>query len=232
MISMLTGMLEPTDGHVIVAGKDIRTQLGQIRQEIGICLQHDCLFPQLTVRDHIQFFARVKGQYAELSHAEAEEKVDIAIQDVALSEKRDTLSHNLSGGMERKLSVAITFCGDSKTVLLDEPMSGMVRTNIFGQLSLKLTSHPHAHSRMHSRILFLVDSRGMPFDSTARIDCNYVLVSLLATKQCWNPIRVKPKLLSRHPPKGDMICTIRSLCEWCLELSGHSCQFGSIQSTA
>ena len=126
-ISMLTGMLEPTEGYATVSGKDIRTDMTAIRQEIGICLQHDCLFPELTVREHIQFFARVKGMYGRMSNAEAEAKVNASIHDVALTEKRNTLSKNLSGGMKRKLSVAIAFCGDSKTVLLDEPTSGMVR---------------------------------------------------------------------------------------------------------
>ena len=129
-ISMLTGMLAPTEGYATVAGKDIRSEMTSIRQEIGICLQHDCLFPELTVREHVQFFARLKGMYAKMSRREAEEKVDTSIQDVALSEKRNTLSKNLSGGMKRKLSVAIAFCGDSKTVLLDEPTSGMVRITL------------------------------------------------------------------------------------------------------
>lgn len=120
-INMLTGMVKPTSGYALVAGKDIRTQMNQIRKETGICLQHDCLFPQLTVKEHIEFFARVKGMYAKMSKKEAEEKVMTSIEDVALMEKRNTLSKNLSGGMKRKLSVAIAFCGDSKTVLLDEP---------------------------------------------------------------------------------------------------------------
>jgi ABC-type multidrug transport system ATPase subunit len=124
---MLTGMMAPSEGYATVAGKDIRTDMGAIRQEIGICLQHDCLFPELTVREHVQFFARLKGMYAKMSHQEAEAKIDISIQDVALGEKSNTLSKALSGGMKRKLSVAIAFCGDSKTVLLDEPTSGMVR---------------------------------------------------------------------------------------------------------
>lgn len=96
-----------------------------IRQDIGICLQHDCLFPQLTVREHIQFFSRLKGLYGKLSFVEVERQVDQALIDVALSEKRNTLSKNLSGGMKRKLSVAIAFCGGSKVVMLDEPTSGM-----------------------------------------------------------------------------------------------------------
>ena len=109
---MLTGMLGPTSGYAKVAGKDIRNDMEGIREGIGICLQHDCLFPELTVREHIAFFGRIKGLYAKLPRAEAERKVDICIQDVALAEKRNTLSKNLSGGMKRKLSVAIAFCGD------------------------------------------------------------------------------------------------------------------------
>jgi ATP-binding cassette subfamily A (ABC1) protein 3 len=125
-ISMLTGMVSPTEGYATVAGKDIRTDMTGIREEIGVCLQHDCLFPELTVKEHVEFFARIKGMYAKMSASEAAEKIDASIQDVALSEKRNSLSKNLSGGMKRKLSVAIAFCGDSKTVLLDEPTSGMV----------------------------------------------------------------------------------------------------------
>jgi len=126
-ISMLTGAMAPTSGYATIAGKDIRTQMPKIRQDIGICLQHDCLFPMLTVREHIQFFSRLKGLYSKVSHQEAEDHVDQAIRDVALFEKRNTLSKNLSGGMKRKLSVAMAFCGGSKVVLLDEPTSGMVR---------------------------------------------------------------------------------------------------------
>lgn len=99
--------------------------MSTIRQGIGICLQHDCLFPILTVREHIQFFARLKGLYRNVSLAEAEMQVDQALIDVALSEKRNALSKNLSGGMKRKLSVAIAFCGGSDVVMLDEPTSGM-----------------------------------------------------------------------------------------------------------
>jgi ATP-binding cassette, subfamily A (ABC1), member 3 len=121
---MLTGALAPTDGYVNVAGKDIRTDLKAIRQDIGICLQHDCLFPNLTVREHVQFFSRLKGLYKKVSKEEAEEQIDQSIRDVALFEKRNTFSKDLSGGMKRKLSVAVAFI-ESKFVVLDEPTSGM-----------------------------------------------------------------------------------------------------------
>ena len=97
VINILTGAMSPTEGFATVAGKDIRTQMSQIRQDIGICLQHDCLFPKLTVREHVQFYARLKGMYSKVSIREAEDHVDEAIADVALSDKAHTLACNLSG---------------------------------------------------------------------------------------------------------------------------------------
>jgi ABC-type multidrug transport system ATPase subunit len=125
---MLTGAVSPTQGYLTVAGKNIRSA---IRQDIGICLQHDCLFPTLTVREHVQFFSRLKGLYTKFSKDETEEQVDQSIRDVALFEKRNTLSKDLSGGMKRKLSVAIAFSGGSSVVILDEPTSGMVRATLY-----------------------------------------------------------------------------------------------------
>lgn len=122
---MLTGALAPTSGAVNILGKDLSSQLTDVRDDLGICLQHDCLFPAMTVREHIQFFSRIKGLYSKMSHDAAEDHIDQVIRDVALFEKRNTFSKNLSGGMKRKLSVAIAFCGESKVVLLDEPTSGM-----------------------------------------------------------------------------------------------------------
>lgn len=125
LISMLTGMLGVTSGEAVIYKKSIRTQMTEIRENIGVCLQHDCLFPQLTVKEHIQFFARIKGLYQMKSFDEAESSVNESIKDVALYEKRNTYSKDLSGGMKRKLSLAIAFCGDSKIIFLDEPTSGM-----------------------------------------------------------------------------------------------------------
>ncbi|KAL7554951.1 hypothetical protein ACHAWF_018531 [Thalassiosira exigua] len=115
-IAMLTGMVPPTSGYATVAGYDIRTDLALLREKTGVCLQHDCLFPQLSVLEHIIFFSWVKGLYAKKSKEDSEKSVLTAIEDVALLEKRYSFARDLSGGMKRKLSVAIAFC---------EPTSGM-----------------------------------------------------------------------------------------------------------
>ena len=137
-IGMLTGMVPPTSGSAVVAGYDIRTDLPLLRQNVGVCLQHDCLFPQLTVMEHMIFFSKIKGLDATMTKEECEQELLTAIEDVALLEKRHSYSKDLSGGMKRKLSVAIAFCGNSKVVFLDEPTSGM---DVSQRLSLRDITH-------------------------------------------------------------------------------------------
>ena len=73
------------------------------------------------MNDHLLFFGAVKGLYGSNLRADVEN----VIQDVGLTEKRHVLSSALSGGMKRKLSLAMALIGNSKFVLLDEPTSGM-----------------------------------------------------------------------------------------------------------
>ena len=131
---MLTGMLSPSSGYAKVAGYDIRTQMPLIREKLGICLQHDCLFPLLTVKEHVEFFSRIKGVYDSMPQEDAESSVVTAIEDVALAEKRNTLSKDLSGGMKRKLSVAIAFCGNSQTVFLGKQAEQKRQRAIFSSV--------------------------------------------------------------------------------------------------
>ncbi len=79
------------------------------------------LFPTLTVLEHLQFFASIKG----LSGAELVVAVDAIAAEVGLVEKLFATAETLSGGMQRKLCLACALIGDPKFVLLDEPTSGM-----------------------------------------------------------------------------------------------------------
>ena len=120
-ISMITGLIEPTAGTTKVFGKDITLDLDEIRKSMGICPQHDVLFDNLTVKEHLELFAVFKG----MNKKEVPQEVDKIIYDIGLSDKRNYLAKNLSGGQKRKLSVGIAFIGGSKFILLDEPSSGM-----------------------------------------------------------------------------------------------------------
>lgn len=114
-ISMLSGMLIPSGGHASVYGQDLTQDMASIRRTLGVCPQHDVLFDDLTVSEHLYLYARLKGVPAsELDHT-----VSTAIADVGITAKANQRSKTLSGGQKRKLSVAIALMGDSKVIFLD-----------------------------------------------------------------------------------------------------------------
>eukprot|EP01065_Artemidia_motanka_P007601 TRINITY_DN137_c0_g1_i5.p1 TRINITY_DN137_c0_g1~~TRINITY_DN137_c0_g1_i5.p1 ORF type:complete len:1796 (+),score=706.92 TRINITY_DN137_c0_g1_i5:86-5389(+) len=120
-INMLTGMIPIDGGDAEVYGLSARDQMELIRTQIGLCPQHNVLWGNMTCEEHLRFFAKVKGVPA----AEIEDAVTAALERVELADKRKVWSDALSGGMKRKLSVAIALVGDSKFVIFDEPTAGM-----------------------------------------------------------------------------------------------------------
>lgn len=121
-MSMLTGMYPPSSGTAYIDGKDIRTEIDEARQSLGLCPQTNILFDELTVKEHIIFFARLKGVKGK---REIAEEVLRYVNLLELSEKKNAQSKTLSGGQKRKLSIGIALCGNSKIVMCDEPTSGM-----------------------------------------------------------------------------------------------------------
>ncbi|CAM9889128.1 unnamed protein product, partial [Hapterophycus canaliculatus] len=93
----------------------------QVRQNIGICPQHDALMPLLTAREHIEMYMDIKGMKPELKGPLVKKK----LTEVGLLEKEHTPSMSLSGGQKRKLSVALALTGSPALCILDEPTSGM-----------------------------------------------------------------------------------------------------------
>ncbi|XP_030640902.1 phospholipid-transporting ATPase ABCA1 [Chanos chanos] len=120
-MSILTGLFPPTAGTVYIKGMDIRTDMDTIRRTLGVCPQHNVLFDILTVEEHVWFYGRLKG----MSGEEVKKELNSLLEDVGLLHKRHEQTRNLSGGMQRKLSVAIAFIGGSKVVVLDEPTAGV-----------------------------------------------------------------------------------------------------------
>ena len=121
VIAMMTGLTTITTGECTVYDQPLPSALSEIRTMTGICPQQNVLFPTLTVREHLRFFGCIKGSHGK----KLLETVDQMIVDVGLSSKRDTPASSLSGGMKRKLQLAIALIGGSKFLILDEPTSGM-----------------------------------------------------------------------------------------------------------
>jgi ABC-type multidrug transport system ATPase subunit len=91
-----------------------------------VCPQHNVLYDTMTVEEHMLLFAGLRG--IGLPHrpsAFMTQSIEKYTSEVGLSEKKQTFSAGLSGGMKRKLSVALALMGDAKMVFLDEPTSGM-----------------------------------------------------------------------------------------------------------
>ncbi|XP_031740232.1 ABC transporter A family member 1 isoform X2 [Cucumis sativus] len=120
-ISMLVGLFLPTAGDALVLGKNIITDMEEIRKGLGVCPQNDILFLELTVREHLEIFATLKGVKEDF----LERTVVDMVNEVGLADKINTPVNALSGGMKRKLSLGIALIGDSKVIVLDEPTSGM-----------------------------------------------------------------------------------------------------------
>uniref|UniRef100_A0A6Q2WRL3 ATP-binding cassette sub-family A member 2 n=1 Tax=Esox lucius TaxID=8010 RepID=A0A6Q2WRL3_ESOLU len=120
-MSILTGLFPPTSGSATIYGHDIRTDMERIRQNLGMCPQHNVLFDKLSVEEHLWFYSKLKG----MAEEDIRKETDKMIEDLELNNKRHSLVQTLSGGMKRKLSVAIAFVGGSRAVILDEPTAGV-----------------------------------------------------------------------------------------------------------
>jgi ABC-type multidrug transport system ATPase subunit len=121
-INMLSGYLEPTSGTILVNGNDVFAKKSEIRSKLGVCPQFDVVWPDLTVKDHIYFFAKVKGVVRKSLNGRIHK---IAEQLNLDGDCFNKASDTLSGGMRRRLSIAISLVGGPKIWVLDEPTTGL-----------------------------------------------------------------------------------------------------------
>ena len=123
MISMLCGMYEASEGEAYFDGMDILDgdNMDEFRQKLGICPQHDILFDDLNIKEHLAMFAIFKG----VDSSKVDEEVEQTMKDFQLTGMADVIAKDLSAGQRRKLSIAISLIGGSQVIFLDEPSSGM-----------------------------------------------------------------------------------------------------------
>ncbi|KAJ3235230.1 hypothetical protein HDU78_005301 [Chytriomyces hyalinus] len=121
LISILTGLYPPSSGNATIAGFDIRRDSSDICKVMGICPQFDILWEDLTIEEHLYFYARLKGATA----SEEKQYVAKALANVSLTSLKDRQSKRLSGGEKRRLSIAIALIGTPKVVFFDEPTTGL-----------------------------------------------------------------------------------------------------------
>jgi ATP-binding cassette, subfamily A (ABC1), member 3 len=120
---ILTGDIKPNRGKIHINGYNVldSSELAKARKFIGYWPQFDALFNGLTVREHLEFYARIKGVIPSMRR----EVVRRKIKQMDLTEYENTKASYLSGGNKRKLSVAMAMIGNPPIVFLDEPSTGM-----------------------------------------------------------------------------------------------------------
>ncbi|KXG29781.1 hypothetical protein SORBI_3004G089400 [Sorghum bicolor] len=119
----LTGFTKPTSGTAYIDGMDIRLDMNKIYTGIGVCPQFDLLWETLTGREHLMFYGRLKNlRGGALDMAVEHSLKSVRLFDDGIADKRVA---KYSGGMKRRLSVAISLIGDPKVVYMDEPSSGL-----------------------------------------------------------------------------------------------------------
>eukprot|EP00357_Protocruzia_adherens_P001746 CAMPEP_0114999170 /NCGR_PEP_ID=MMETSP0216-20121206/15983_1 /TAXON_ID=223996 /ORGANISM="Protocruzia adherens, Strain Boccale" /LENGTH=552 /DNA_ID=CAMNT_0002363987 /DNA_START=182 /DNA_END=1840 /DNA_ORIENTATION=- len=118
---MLVGQNTPTAGDVSIQGYDLRHDLLDAQKYIGYTPQFDALLDFITVEEHLNLYADLKGLPPNHKKTLVEDK----LTEMNLAQYRNSKAGNLSGGNKRKLSVALAMIGNPPIVFLDEPSTGM-----------------------------------------------------------------------------------------------------------
>jgi ABC-2 type transport system ATP-binding protein len=120
-VLMLTTLLPPTSGRARVGGFDVVHQGSQVRSAIGAALQEAALDPILTGREHVMLQATLQG----IAKADRKGRADALLERVGLTEAADRRVGGYSGGMKRRLDLALALVHSPRILFLDEPTTGL-----------------------------------------------------------------------------------------------------------
>ena len=146
-IKMLSGLVKPTSGDAFLFGHSITKDEEKIKGMVDISMQETSVARKLTVRENVRFYASLAGQ----SKAEIEESEHYVFDIFSLAEVADKQADKLSGGWQRKLSIALALVTKPKILFLDEPTLGLdvlARRELWaaiqglkGKMTIILTTH-------------------------------------------------------------------------------------------
>lgn len=146
-IKMLTGLAKPTSGEALILGHNINEEMDQVKEIVNLSTQETSVAPKLTVRENLEFFAGIYGMNKEESESAAERM----IEKFSMQEVEKSRAKTLSGGWQRKLSIAMALITEPKVLFLDEPTLGLdvlarrelwkVIEGLKGQITIVLTTH-------------------------------------------------------------------------------------------
>lgn len=120
-VKILSTLLQPTSGQAIVAGYDVVKQPAKVRQSIGVTGQDAALDYRLTGRENLALFAQLRGMRRRAARIRADE----LIEQFDLAHAADRLVSTYSGGMRRRIDIAVSLVVQPKVLFLDEPTTGL-----------------------------------------------------------------------------------------------------------
>ena len=122
LLNILTGMIPSDSGDAWIGGSNVSKELHNVYKSIGVCPQFDVFWDDLTIEEHLIFYLRLKG----IDSGDSEVlRVDQVCRDVELLQDKRKKAKHLSGGMKRRLSLAVALIGEPAVIFLDEPTTGL-----------------------------------------------------------------------------------------------------------
>lgn len=120
-INMMCGLLKPDGGHVTIHGQIVTSGSADLRSRVGVCPQEIVLWKKLTSLEQLQFIGEMYG----LKASKVRQRSMHLLEQLDLVEKTHKLAKTLSGGMQRRLNLAMALVHDPEIVILDEPAAGL-----------------------------------------------------------------------------------------------------------
>lgn len=120
-IKMMVGLLKPTNGKTLIDGTEIKAGSKVIKERVGVCPQEITIWDTLSTYENL----RMIGDLYDTPKAELEESIDKLLTDLQLEDKRNSRAKALSGGMKRRLNLAMALVHDPEIIVLDEPSPGL-----------------------------------------------------------------------------------------------------------
>ena len=120
-ISMVAGLLQRDAGDVFVTGRPMTPRSTGLKAEIGYVPQELAIYPDLSARENLVFFARLYG----MSASDAKRRSDEVLQVIGLTDRARDLTKKYSGGMKRRLNIGIGLLHKPRLLILDEPTVGV-----------------------------------------------------------------------------------------------------------
>lgn len=118
---MMCGLLAPDSGEVLIHGQPIQGETGELRAKVGVCPQETTVWEKLTCLEQLEFIGEMYG----IDRGKARRRGADLLEILGLVEKRDQIAERLSGGIRRRLNLALALVHDPQILVLDEPEAGL-----------------------------------------------------------------------------------------------------------